>query len=751
MNTKRLLGIILAAAMLPGLPLKAAMFSDTKGLSSEAAIEELAQKNIVSGRGDGIYAPNEALTRAEMVTIILRAYGAEEVEGIEKFQDVPPTHWAYKYVETAYQMGIVSGMSETIFSPDTKVTFEQAVRMLVSAMKMDEKAQKAGGWPDGYISVAEDMGVLFGISETKGQTINRGSMAQLVYNCLMSKAESDYMIDWTGVENQYNWIRDERMRCIYGDISDIMEDDSKVLGRLVDAGINCAFLNMMGGGYDHTSYEGHRGMLEEAKAQKERYGIKMFMKINWGDDGYVRNTEFGQFHPGIYMKDYYDLPCTLSDEYCNKQLIERAKLIASYPEIDGIILDFEMYSGGNSAYTSKCMCDDCWNKYLTAKGHRGEWTKVVAENRSEYLKNNGKHSEYTEWFEGEVTKMFAGVRKAIHGINPDIIIGYFPSYEWIPGMTKGLGTPEKPVLVASENEYWGSLADTKLKMQAINSSDEIHAIYCPGLYPGYGALSPQRLEEKITQAAPTTAGYWMYDTTTLEVNEAYYAAVEKANKQLDEEIASGELTPLPDYNVRSYKASKIKGKTPTDAEWEKAPLTEDFVDYQKGEEGRVIVKSNCKVLYSDDNIFVRVYAYDDMNNVVIGSEQSRDYDGGEVDRVGIYWKFDGTNNAAQFRSDLAGSLWDGYSTGVGVINNAVNFEGYSTEPKLFDDHWEMTVRLPGTLDGVRKIKKGDILRMEIYRSHPASAAVGEVSSHCWSPTYGAYLGSQSLWGIVTLD
>ena len=134
---RKLISLILAAstalASLAVPAMAAEGFADVAGSSYEAAVNSLADQGIVSGRGEGLYAPNEGLTRAEMVTIILRAYGSDEIEeDIEKFNDVPPSHWAYMYVETAYQMGIVSGMTETTFQPDTGVTYEQAVKMLVA-------------------------------------------------------------------------------------------------------------------------------------------------------------------------------------------------------------------------------------------------------------------------------------------------------------------------------------------------------------------------------------------------------------------------------------------------------------------------------------------------------------------------------------------------------------------------------------------------------------------------------------------
>ncbi|MEE0944579.1 MAG: S-layer homology domain-containing protein [Clostridia bacterium] len=749
---QKLFSIILATStMLAGLvmPVTAAKFTDISGSSYEAAVNALAEKGIVSGRGDGRYSPYEELTRAEMVSIILRAYGAEEVEPIEKFIDVPVKHWAYKFVETAYQMGIVAGTTDTTFAPDMSVTYEQAVKMLVCAMGGETEAKKLGGWPDGYIKVAESYNVLNGIDGTKGKPITRGVMAQLVYNCLNVQTGLDYMIDWTGVAKHYDWIKNEKIRAVYDSVAAVTGGENGYLKKLENAGINTVFMNIIHGSIDYKTPEGVRKILDETAEHLKKYDLHSFIKINFGDNGYAGNTAFGQFHPGIHKDSYFSIPCPLSEKYWEKQMLERALIIAEYSEFDGIILDFEMYSGGISSYTSSCMCDDCWEKFVTEKKLGGEWAAVDAEKRSDFITQKDKKDDYNNWHTAKITKLFNNVRDKVWAIKPDTIFAYMPSFDWIKGMTRGLGTDEKPVIVLSENEYWGSLGDTKARMKQIKD-ENYPAIYLPGLYPGKAALSASKLEEKIKQVAPTTAGYWMYSGTTLSEIEENYGAVERANAQLDKEIASGELTAIPDYDIRSYTAKKAAGNEPTEDEWNKMPVTEDFVHYQQGLEGKVLVRSNAKVMYTDDYIYVRVIAYDDMSKVSVGAKNVRDADGGDVDRASIFWRFEGTTNAAQFRTDLAGSLWDGYSTGIGNIDSSVNFDGYDAETKLFDDRWEMTIRVPNTLDGIKKAKRGDVLRMQIYRSHPASAAQGAVSSHCWAPTYGSYLGSPSLWGTVKL-
>ncbi len=745
------LAMVLVNVALPAMAEEG--FADIKGTPYEEAVNALAGQGIVNGRAEGVYAPQEGLTRAEMVTIILRAYGSEEVEPKAVFEDVPESHWAYKYVETAYKMGIVNGMSETIFAPDQKVTFEQAVKMLVCAEGKEEEATGQGGWPDGYIAVASKLGVLEGITTSKGEEINRGVMAQMVYNCLnLSKGQDlDYMINWDGVAEHYNWIRDGKLRGIYGHSPQTYEDETGVYARLEKAGVNTIFLNINDGPQSGTKDGWKEGCAAAIKNLEEKYHFHNFIKINFGDNGIVPNTLYGQFHPGLLKASYTNTPCPLQEGYWEEQLIERATYIAGFESIEGIILDFEMYSGGASSYTSSCMCNSCWEKYIVAKKYKGKIATCEDIERSELLVKEGKIDEYNEWFEDELVKLFAKTREAIHEVNPKIIIGYFPAFDWIPGMTEGLGTPERPVLVASEAEYHGSLADTETTMRLINESEELHAIYLPGIFPGKQGVSAEVLEKTIKLAAPTTAGYWMYAAQTLAEIEENYAAVENANKHLDEEIANGNLTPLPEYEIVKYSAKKIKGKTPTEDEWKAADVTAPFVDYRLGDEAERPVETEAKILYSDDNIFVRIRAYDDAANILEGSKMEHDSSVWGSDCVEFFWRFDGTSAAGQLCSNLAGSLWDGLSTGIITVNSSINFEGFESESKILKDGWEMTMTIPGALDGARKIQQGDTLRMQIGRYHKATANAGKNANFCWAVTYGSYLASPSLWGYVTLD
>lgn len=180
---RKICALLIGVLMLLGTPVTASVFKDTAGLDCERAIEVLAALDIVEGKAGGNYEPDAALTRAEMTTIILRSMNmASAAKGWDVFADVPSSHWAYANIATAYQLGIVQGTSATTFEPDSVVTYEQAVKMVVASLGYTVQAEAIGGYPSGYLSKASQLDILKGVKN--GATMTRGDMAVLIYNAL---------------------------------------------------------------------------------------------------------------------------------------------------------------------------------------------------------------------------------------------------------------------------------------------------------------------------------------------------------------------------------------------------------------------------------------------------------------------------------------------------------------------------------------------------------------------------------------
>lgn len=75
---------------------RTAPFGDTAGHFAEGAIAVLQEKGYINGYADGTFGPDKSLTRAETVAMINRILNIPEDTGkAQKFYDLPAAHWAY--------------------------------------------------------------------------------------------------------------------------------------------------------------------------------------------------------------------------------------------------------------------------------------------------------------------------------------------------------------------------------------------------------------------------------------------------------------------------------------------------------------------------------------------------------------------------------------------------------------------------------------------------------------------------------
>lgn len=110
-------------------------FEDVAKHQSKAAIEALAAREIISGRGDGKFDPDGNVTRAEFAKMVAFGIGLPESKSGE-FADVPATAWYAAAVDTANRYGIVNGVGGGKFNPTGTITRQEAAVMLARAAKL---------------------------------------------------------------------------------------------------------------------------------------------------------------------------------------------------------------------------------------------------------------------------------------------------------------------------------------------------------------------------------------------------------------------------------------------------------------------------------------------------------------------------------------------------------------------------------------------------------------------------------------
>lgn len=188
-NLKKVLALVVVFTMVL-TTVAFASYPDVDNTADYAgAVELLSSLDILKGDDAGNFNPDQNITRAEYAAVVCRALGLENsangAKGATMFTDVAADHWATGYINLASQQGIVNGMGDGTFEPESNVTYAQAVKMLVVAMGYEPMAAQRGGYPSGYLSVANSIKLTAGVSASGNDTpALRSTVAMLTANAM---------------------------------------------------------------------------------------------------------------------------------------------------------------------------------------------------------------------------------------------------------------------------------------------------------------------------------------------------------------------------------------------------------------------------------------------------------------------------------------------------------------------------------------------------------------------------------------
>ena len=124
----------------------------------------------MNGISTEFFAPNTKLTRAMLVTVLYRLEGEPSTNRSIPFADIDMGAYYANAVSWAQQNGIVKGISETAFSPDTYITREQLAAI------MHRYAQ----YKTYDVSVGENTNIL---SYTDAEAVSEYAIASMQYAC----------------------------------------------------------------------------------------------------------------------------------------------------------------------------------------------------------------------------------------------------------------------------------------------------------------------------------------------------------------------------------------------------------------------------------------------------------------------------------------------------------------------------------------------------------------------------------------
>lgn len=166
---------------------------------AKEAIEELYEKGLISGKSEGKFCPNDNMTRAEFVKVILLCLNLHDTQAQADFKDVEKNSWCYSYVASAYQLGIVNGYGD-IFGINDTITREDAATILLRCVGVVggelPEIRESANFKDfddvsSYAKISVDAlykaGVINGMSETEfapQENITRAQAIKMIHSLL---------------------------------------------------------------------------------------------------------------------------------------------------------------------------------------------------------------------------------------------------------------------------------------------------------------------------------------------------------------------------------------------------------------------------------------------------------------------------------------------------------------------------------------------------------------------------------------
>lgn len=193
---KKALALVVAAMMVAAMaPTAFAGFSDVPADSKyAAAIGRLAALDIVKGFPDGTFQPNGTFTRAQAAAIAVRLSGITTSVGPAEtqFKDVSSSHWAGGVINLAVGLGIIKGYPDGTFKPDNPVTHAEWLAMVLRVLGYGPQVNKMP-WPGGVLAKAALLGLNNGVTITPNLPASRAEVAQIADNSLTAKiVECDF-------------------------------------------------------------------------------------------------------------------------------------------------------------------------------------------------------------------------------------------------------------------------------------------------------------------------------------------------------------------------------------------------------------------------------------------------------------------------------------------------------------------------------------------------------------------------------
>lgn len=148
-------------------------YHDISTSYAREAISRLHASGIMQGTTTTAFSPKRSVTRAEFITVLMRALGITPASSaIPAYTDVPRSTWYYGAIQAATELGLTSGLGDGTFQPDQMLTRQEAAVWLTKALKQAiptasslsayRDTSSIAAWAKPYVTAISTLGLMQG-------------------------------------------------------------------------------------------------------------------------------------------------------------------------------------------------------------------------------------------------------------------------------------------------------------------------------------------------------------------------------------------------------------------------------------------------------------------------------------------------------------------------------------------------------------------------------------------------------------
>ncbi|MCK9479122.1 MAG: S-layer homology domain-containing protein [Firmicutes bacterium] len=119
------------------------------------AVESFAGKGIISGVGDGLFAPDTLVKREEFAKMLAGAFGMSLSNAETSFTDLEPNAWYVPYISACFEAGLILGVSEEYFGISEYLTRQDMIVLVDRALVYKNTIPKIVAETESFVDTAD--------------------------------------------------------------------------------------------------------------------------------------------------------------------------------------------------------------------------------------------------------------------------------------------------------------------------------------------------------------------------------------------------------------------------------------------------------------------------------------------------------------------------------------------------------------------------------------------------------------------